>query len=173
MMDIKIEWQNTKASPYWKSFIEERLNRFKQGRHKINHARITLRKNQHHLNGSEEATLVLSVAGKVLTATKTGDTLGEAVNLVLDTVEQEWQRYRERKQQILQKVPARNQPKGIIARLFKDREYGFIQSDGGDIYFHKNSVRGMSFQNLQEGARVEFELEAGNDGWQASRVIIR
>lgn len=172
-MDIKIEWQNTKVSHYWKSVIEERLNSFKQGRQKITHARVTLRKNQHHLNGSEEATLVLSVSGKVLTATKTGDTLGDVIHLVLDTAEREWQRFRERKQQIGQKIPARSQPKGVIARLFKDREYGFIQSDGGDVYFHKNSVRGMSFQSLKEGTRVEFELEAGNDGWQASRVIIK
>jgi cold shock CspA family protein/ribosome-associated translation inhibitor RaiA len=172
-MDIKIEWQNTKTSPYWKSFIEERLNAFKQGRQKITHARMTIRKNLHHLNGSEEATLVLSVSGKVITATKTGDTLGNAINLVLDTAEQEWQRYRDRKQRIGPKISARNQPTGVIARLFKDREYGFIQSEGGDIYFHKNSVRGMSFKSLQEGTRVEFQLEAGNDGWQASWVMIR
>ena len=172
-MDIKIEWQNTKVSPYWKSVIEERLNSFRQGRQKITHARMTIRKNQHHQSGSEEATLVLSVSGKVLTATKRGETLGDAINQVLDTAEQEWKRYCEKRQQVGQKVPARSQPKGVIARLFKDREYGFIQSDGGDVYFHKNSVRGMSFQSLKEGTRVEFELEAGNDGWQASRVTIR
>lgn len=173
-MDIKIEWQNTQPSAYWKSAIEERLNRFKQGRQKITHARMTLRKSQHHLSGSEEATLVLTVSGKVLTATKMGESLGDAVNLVLDAVEQEWQRYREKRQQIGQRPTAQGHPQGVVAKLFKDRDYGFIQSDGtGEIYFHKNSVRGMSFESLKVGTQVRFDLEAGNEGWQASRVVVR
>jgi cold shock CspA family protein/ribosome-associated translation inhibitor RaiA len=174
-MNIKIEWQQTKPSPYWNQLIEERINHFKQGRQKITHARVTLRKNQHHLNGHEEATVVLSVPGKTLTATKAGENIGDTINMVFDAIEQEWQRYRGKKQKIGQKGPARSCLQGVIVRLFKDRDYGFIQSEGRleDIYFHRNSVQGTSFDSLEAGTRVEYELEEGNEGWQASRLVIK
>lgn len=173
-MDIKIEWQHMKPSPYWNSIIEERLKNLQKGRNKIIYIRMTLRKNQHHAAGAEEATLVMSVPGKVITATKMGETMPDAINAALEAIEQEWRRHREKRQHNGQKAPAGTLPEGVIAKIFKDRDYGFIQADGtGDIYFHKNSVRGMSFKSLKEGTRVEFDLEAGNEGWQASRVVIK
>ncbi|MBI3802653.1 MAG: HPF/RaiA family ribosome-associated protein [Nitrospirae bacterium] len=173
-MDIKIEWQHSKPSPYWNEVIQDQFNRLKQGRQKITHARITLRKSQHHLNGSEEATVVLAVPGKTLTANKTGETIGDAINEVFSAIGQELQRYRGKKEQIGQKLPAESHPHGVIARLFKESNYGFIQSDGHeDIYFHRNSVHGMAFDELEEGRRVEFEVEEGEEGLQASRVTIK
>lgn len=174
-MEMKIEWQHSKPSPYWNDVIQEQFNRLKQGRQKITHARITLRKSQHHLNGSEEATLVLAVPGKTLTANKTGETIGDAINEVFSAIGQELQRYRGKKeQQNGEKILAESAPHGVIARIFKDRNYGFIQSDGReDIYFHRNSVHGMAFEELEEGSRVEFEVEEGEEGSQASRVMIK
>lgn len=173
-MDMKIEWQNTKPSPYWNAVIQGHFDRLKQGRQKITHARVTLRKSQHHLNGAEEATVVLSVPGRTLTANKTAETIGDVINEVFDAVGQELQRYKEKKEEIGYKPPARTHPHGVIVRLFKDRHYGFIQADDQeDIYFHRNSVSGFSFESLEVGTRVEFESEEGDEGLQASRVIIK
>lgn len=173
-MDLKIEWLHTKPSPYWKKAIEARLNELQKGRQKIIHARVVLKKDQHHQSGADEVTIVLSVPQKVLTVSKTGETLGVAITMALDAIEQEWERYRERRQRTGQKRAVEGHPQGVIARLFKDRDYGFIEANGqGEVYFHKNSVRGSSFQSLRIGTQVEFDLEAGNEGPQASRVIIR
>lgn len=173
-MDIKIEWQNSKPSPYWNDIIEEHINRLKTGRQKITHARVTLRKSQHHLNGADEATVVLSVPGKTLTANKTAETIGDVINEVFSAVEQELHRYKEKREQVGQKSPARSHLQGVIVRLFKDRNYGFIQAEGQeDIYFHRNSVSGMPFNDLETGTRVEFDAEEGDEGPQASRVSIK
>ncbi len=50
--------------------------------------------------------------------------------------------------------------KGTIARLIRDRGYGFITTeDGKDVFFHRSALRGLRFDSLKEGQSVEFELE--------------
>lgn len=62
---------------------------------------------------------------------------------------------------------------GIVAKLFRDDGYGFIQDiDGGDIYFHKNSVLHGGFDRLEIGTGVRFNKELGEKGPQASTVQI-
>jgi CspA family cold shock protein len=55
--------------------------------------------------------------------------------------------------------------KGKIARLMRDRGYGFITTEGGkDIFFHRTGLRGLRFDSLREGQPVEFETEEGAHG---------
>ncbi len=63
---------------------------------------------------------------------------------------------------------------GTVAKLFRDDGYGFVQlADGGDVYFHANSVPGGAFTALTPGDEVRVVLaEAESDkGPQASAVI--
>ena len=63
---------------------------------------------------------------------------------------------------------------GRIRRVFPEGEYGFIQSaDGGEVYFHKNSLRNCAYNDLQEGDSVEFAAEAGEKGPQATWVKVK
>jgi ribosomal subunit interface protein len=63
---------------------------------------------------------------------------------------------------------------GRVARLLYDRDGGFIMSaDGREIYFHKNSVSGGLFDQLEVGDEVRFvakEAESA-EGPQASTVV--
>ena len=44
--------------------------------------------------------------------------------------------------------------KGTIARLM-ERGFGFIKTDeGGDLFFHRNELEGVEFNNLSEGQEV-------------------
>ena len=54
-------------------------------------------------------------------------------------------------------------PQGTIKKLVPDRGFGFISSAdrGGDVFFHLSSVVGVSYEDLQEGQPVEYELEQG------------
>ena len=53
---------------------------------------------------------------------------------------------------------------GTIKKL-TDRGFGFINTGKGkDLFFHSNSVQGVSFDDLHEGQKVSFELERGNQG---------
>ncbi len=58
--------------------------------------------------------------------------------------------------------------KGTIARLM-DRGFGFIKTEeGGDLFFHRNDLEGVEFNNLGEGQEVAFEKGQGRDGRPAA-----
>lgn len=55
-------------------------------------------------------------------------------------------------------------PTGTIKKLVHDKGFGFIQSsDGVDIFFHHSSVADQGFDNLQEGQKVEYSVDAGGN----------
>lgn len=60
---------------------------------------------------------------------------------------------------------------GIIARVFPDKDYGFIRADDGrEIYFHKNAVLDEDFSHLRPGVEAHFAEEEGENGPQASTL---
>jgi ribosomal subunit interface protein len=64
-------------------------------------------------------------------------------------------------------------PSGVIARLFREDGYGFLEApDGREIYFHQNSVLNQDFEDLDIGAMVQFAEERGDKGPQASSVRV-
>lgn len=63
-------------------------------------------------------------------------------------------------------------PQGVVKTIFHDRGYGFIEADGAEVYFHKNSVLGEKFEKLKIGSKVRFAVEDGDKGPQASSVHI-
>lgn len=65
------------------------------------------------------------------------------------------------------------QPEGIIAELNIEEGFGRISSsEGRSIYFHKNSVLDIDFNDLEIGMGVRFAEEQGDKGPQASTVKI-
>jgi len=47
---------------------------------------------------------------------------------------------------------------GTIKKLVSDRGFGFIaQADGTELFFHRSSVTGTSFDQLREGQAVTYE----------------
>lgn len=62
-------------------------------------------------------------------------------------------------------------PHGTVAAVHPETGHGFIQSaDGREIYFHRNSVEGGRFEDLQAGQEVRFAETAGDKGPQATFV---
>jgi CspA family cold shock protein len=52
--------------------------------------------------------------------------------------------------------------------------YGFIeQEEGPDLFVHHLAIRGEGFRNLEEGQSVEFNVEQGPKGLQATDVAVR
>jgi CspA family cold shock protein len=52
--------------------------------------------------------------------------------------------------------------------------YGFIErASGPDVFVHHSAIRGEGFRNLEEGQSVEFNVEQGPKGLQASDVAVR
>jgi ribosomal subunit interface protein len=62
---------------------------------------------------------------------------------------------------------------GRVAKLYAYEGYGFIETpEGEEIYFHKNSVLHHGFDRLAIGTRVRFVEETGDEGPQASTVVV-
>jgi ribosomal subunit interface protein len=60
---------------------------------------------------------------------------------------------------------------GHVTKLWPVEGYGFLESpDGGEIYFHRNSVLHGAFAKLVVGSKVRFVEELGDKGPQASTV---
>ena len=51
--------------------------------------------------------------------------------------------------------------------------YGFIEREAGpDVFVHHSAIRGEGFRNLEEGQNVEFNVEQGPKGLQATDVAV-
>ncbi len=51
--------------------------------------------------------------------------------------------------------------------------YGFIaREEGEDVFVHYSAIRGQGFRNLEEGQSVEFAVEQGRKGLQATDVAV-
>jgi cold shock CspA family protein len=78
---------------------------------------------------------------------------------------------RERRQEV--KSHEETKLDGRVTKIFPDRGFGFIETAGGlEVYFHRNSVLGHGFDRLSVGTEVRFVEEQGEQGPQASTVVI-
>ncbi len=63
--------------------------------------------------------------------------------------------------------------KGAVKKLIRERGFGFIETeDGKDIFFHRSSLINTSFESLNEGGSVEFEVEKSPKGLRAINVKV-
>lgn len=60
-----------------------------------------------------------------------------------------------------------------IARLFPRSGYGFLKApDEREVYFHRDSLLGADFKQLEVGTEVTFDEEMGEKGPQATTVHV-
>ncbi|HTY39138.1 MAG TPA: cold-shock protein [Bacteroidota bacterium] len=63
--------------------------------------------------------------------------------------------------------------KGTVKWFNAAKGFGFISRPGGeDVFVHFKAIRGDGYKNLNEGDSVEFEVEKGPKGLQASNVSV-
>jgi CspA family cold shock protein len=62
--------------------------------------------------------------------------------------------------------------RGKVKWFNPDKGYGFIEQESGeDLFVHFSEIQGEGFKTLEEGAEVEFEETAGQNGrMQATNV---
>jgi CspA family cold shock protein len=73
-----------------------------------------------------------------------------------------------------QQVRERDMATGKVKWFSPEKGYGFIeQGDGSsDVFVHFSAIQGDGYRNLYEGDEVEFDVEQGQKGLQASNVTV-
>jgi len=62
--------------------------------------------------------------------------------------------------------------KGRVKWFDEKKGFGFIErEDGNDVFVHFRAISSAGFKTLAEGQEVEFEVEDGQKGPQATNVV--
>ena len=61
---------------------------------------------------------------------------------------------------------------GTVKWFNGSKGYGFIsREDGDDVFVHYSAIQSEGYRSLEEGQRVEFAIERGPKGLQATEVV--
>jgi CspA family cold shock protein len=61
---------------------------------------------------------------------------------------------------------------GTVKWFNNSKGFGFIEQQGGeDVFVHYSALQAEGYRSLDEGQRVEFSVERGPKGLQASNVV--
>ncbi len=62
---------------------------------------------------------------------------------------------------------------GTVKWFNSTKGFGFIARVGApDVFVHYSAIQGGGYRALEEGQKVEFTLEQGPKGLQASNVVV-
>ncbi len=62
---------------------------------------------------------------------------------------------------------------GTVKWFNGTKGFGFIAREGApDVFVHYSAIQGNGYKSLEEGQKVEFTLEQGPKGLQASNVVV-
>jgi CspA family cold shock protein len=65
------------------------------------------------------------------------------------------------------------QENGTVKWFNGSKGYGFItRENGGDVFVHFSAIQSTGFRSLDENQKVQFTVEQGPKGPQATNVVI-
>ncbi|MDD2904614.1 MAG: HPF/RaiA family ribosome-associated protein [Syntrophales bacterium] len=172
-LDVHIEGRNLEILPEWREKIEGELARLQK--HYLNpilHARVELIGTAHHRLGAFEIHLVAGVPGDTLTVSRQGEYVLPLIVEALDVLDRRLEEHSHIRQQ---KVKSHEEfaQQGRILRLFPEKDFGFLEApDGLEVYFHAHAVKKGKFSSLTPGQTVQFAMEEGEKGPQATWVRV-
>jgi cold shock CspA family protein/ribosome-associated translation inhibitor RaiA len=100
---------------------------------------------------------------------KSQEDLYAAIDATFDSVGRQLQDFTRRQRADVKAHEASRH--GNVAKLFPYEGYGFLRTEEGEeLYFHRNSVLGATFDKLKVGDRVRYVEDDGEGGPHASTV---
>jgi ribosomal subunit interface protein len=175
---VQITFRDFPPSPALTAHVEKRAAKLDTFFDRIVKCHVVIEApHQHKTHGKRfHVRIDLHVPGKELVVSRTPEQAKEDAWAALDDAFADAERVIEdyAKEHKFDMKTHLKPPHGVVAKLFPDRGYGFIESDGDgrEIYFHQNSLLGTRFDKLSVGSRVRFAEEDGDKGPQASTVHV-
>lgn len=176
---LQISFHNLPHSRVIERAIQEAVERLEDTHGRITNCRVIVdQPHRHHQEGNPlQVRIDLKVPGAELVVKR--ESAGNLAHSDLFLLIQE--AFEEMQARIEEFVNRRrgfvktheDHPHARVSRLFTEAGYGFLETlDGREIFFHRNSVLGAGFSNLDVGTEVSFVEELGEKGPQASTVKI-
>ena len=175
---VEIEFQEMAASPVVQEMIADQVKKLEQRYGRITASRIVIKGpgNRHQTGGLYDINIRLALPdgrevniGRTPNADERHSDLPFAINDAFKRARRRLQDNARRMQGMTKSHEGR--PIGTVVRLDPAGEFGFLRStDGGEVYFHRNSVLDAEFSELAIGSRVVFAEEIGEKGPQATTV---
>jgi cold shock CspA family protein/ribosome-associated translation inhibitor RaiA len=174
---LEINFHNLDRSAALEARVRELADRLVRFSPHINHFHVTLeRPHRHQHQGNHfETSLRILMPGNEIVIRGTGPTDHEHEDPYVslrDAFKAARRKLQDYERQRRGDVKTHVEPlKGRICEIDTERNFGRIETDDGRlIYFHRNSVLGRAFEDLEVGAQVRFAEEPGDLGPQASSV---
>lgn len=176
---LEISFHDVDHSPALEAAIREKAEGLERFFDRIIGCRVVVEAKQRrrHKGNLYAVRIDLRVPGREIVVGRTGpkDHAHEDVYVALrDAFNAMTRRLEDHARKARGSVKAHEAPlHGKVLRLFPADGYGFIEtSDGREIYFHKNSVTGDGFDELEVGREVRLVIAYGesDQGPQASTV---
>jgi cold shock CspA family protein/ribosome-associated translation inhibitor RaiA len=174
---VKIDFQGMDASSDLRSAITNHVAQLEQRFGRVTAGRVVLKApgGHHRTGGLYEINIRLALPdGKEVNVGHTAQNDERHSDLSF-AINDAFKRARRQLQDQIRKLQGQvkqhdGPPIGTVVRLDPSGEFGFLESDGHEIYFHRNSVLDDGFSRLTVGSRVSFAEEMGQKGPQASTV---
>ncbi len=173
---VQVTFRDMAPSPALSAHVEKRAERLDKFFDRIVKCHVVVENPHRHSNKGKRfhVRIDLHVPGKELVVSKNPDEAKEDCHAAVDDAFGDAEQVLEEYSRQLRSDTKTHlkPPHGVVAKLFKDRGYGFIEAedDGHEVYFHQNSVLGIAFDKLDVGSKVRFAEEDGDKGPQASTV---
>lgn len=175
---IQITFRDIPPSPAVSAHVERRAAKLQTFFSRLLNCHVVVEEphRQHKQGKKYHVRIGMHVPGKELVVSRNLDDRKEDLHAAIDDAFGDAERVLEEYARQLQpdtKAHARP-PHGVVAKVFHDRGYGFIEAeeDGHDVYFHRNSVINERFEKIGVGTKVRYAEEDGDKGPQASTVYV-
>ena len=178
---LEMSFRNVKKTKTLEALLQKKITKLETICSYITSCQIAIEKpNQHQHNGNPfrvRISLSIPPSHKLVVRRESTegdlhDDLRAVIGNAFDAARRQLKKLVE-KQRNEVKTHLTNKTNGFVSKLFRDEGYGFIQSvNGGEIYFHRNSVLNGEFDRLKIGTGVYFHREEGEDGPQASTLQV-
>jgi ribosome-associated translation inhibitor RaiA/cold shock CspA family protein len=178
---LEIAFHNFPSSPRLEVDIRARVGKLERLYERLTACRVSIeaRHQQHRTGNVYEVHIVLMVPGQELVVShelhkgklrraEPDDVQGS----IRDAFRAAERQLKEFKRRIRGEVKAHDMLlHGEVSQLFPNGDYGFIWTSAGtQLYFHRNSVLGATFDQLTRGVPVHFVESDGDTGPIASKV---